>query len=189
MNHILMKAIYAMLYFGSPNWDSGQTPPEIMEVIDSSDPGRALDLGCGTGTHVIALAKHGWEAIGVDYVGKAIRRAKLRANAANLSPTFYTQDVTELDNIEGQFDLILDVGCYHTVDRRKRIAYRDNLQSLLKQGGLFLSFAFRKGVEQKLMGLTEKDIDELSNILELVSRRDGLMRGKQPITWLTYRKS
>ena len=28
MNHVLMKAIYSIMYFGSPNWDSGQTPPE-----------------------------------------------------------------------------------------------------------------------------------------------------------------
>ena len=150
---------------------------------------ESLDLGCGTGTHVVRLAKHGWEAIGVDYVDKAIRRAKLRASAANVSPRFYTQDVTQLDNIEGQFDLILDVGCYHTVDPRKRKAYRDNLQRLLNKDGVFLSFAFRNGEEQKLIGLTEKDINTLSESLELVSRRDGMLGTNQPITWLTLRKN
>ena len=188
MNHLLMKAIYSIMYFGSPNWDSGQIPPEINEWIENTDPGRVLDLGCGTGTHVITLAKHGWEAIGVDYIGKAIRKAKRKAKAANVNPTFFSQDVTQLENIEGQFDLVLDVGCYHTMDIRMRKAYRDNLQHLLKNNGVFLSFAFRNGEDEKLIGLTEKDIEHLSKNLELISRRDGMMGGKQPSTWLMYRK-
>ena len=35
---------------GDIPWDSGITPPEIHEVLKELPPGKALDLGCGTGT-------------------------------------------------------------------------------------------------------------------------------------------
>ncbi|MFQ6101503.1 MAG: class I SAM-dependent methyltransferase [Anaerolineae bacterium] len=51
---------------GRSPWDTGVTPPEVVELIASGDfpPGRALDLGCGTGTNGITLARHGWEVVG-----------------------------------------------------------------------------------------------------------------------------
>ncbi len=37
---------------GHPPWDTGVTPPEVVELVEGRDrpPGRAPDLGCGTGT-------------------------------------------------------------------------------------------------------------------------------------------
>ena len=43
-------------------------------------PGRALDLGCGTGTNVLWLAQHGWTAVGVDRSPIAIESARRRAD-------------------------------------------------------------------------------------------------------------
>ena len=53
--------------FGKTPWDTGITPPELRAVVESGQvpPGRALDLGCGTGTNVIYLARHGLEVVGV----------------------------------------------------------------------------------------------------------------------------
>ncbi len=41
----------------------------LVEGPDRLTPGRALDLGSGTGRNAIYLARHGWEAIGVEMVG------------------------------------------------------------------------------------------------------------------------
>ena len=44
---------------GDMPWDSGITPPEIMEILAELPPGAALDLGCGTGTVLRRLAARG----------------------------------------------------------------------------------------------------------------------------------
>src|SRR5881296_1344749 len=48
-----------------PPWDTGITPPEVERFVASHAPGRAIDLGCGTGTNAVYLARHGWSAVGV----------------------------------------------------------------------------------------------------------------------------
>jgi hypothetical protein len=41
-----------MYRFTKPDWDTGVTPPEVTTALDAfTQPGRALDLGCGTGTN------------------------------------------------------------------------------------------------------------------------------------------
>ena len=69
------------LYFlGKPRWDTNQTPPEVIETFHSlPSHGVALDLGCGTGTNVIFMAQHGWQATGIDFVAQAIRTARRKA--------------------------------------------------------------------------------------------------------------
>ncbi len=65
-------------------WDTGITPPEIVAMIDSGKVsiGRALDLGCGTGTNAIYLAQKGFAVTGIDISRRAISLAKRKARSA-----------------------------------------------------------------------------------------------------------
>src|SRR5207249_11633291 len=100
-----------------PPWDTGITPPEVERFVASHAPGRALDLGCGTGTNAVYLARHGWSALGVDFVGRAIAKARQRAASAGLAERceFRMGDVTRRSAISGPFDLALDIGCLHAI--------------------------------------------------------------------------
>ena len=96
----------------SARWDSGITPPEVVAEIEGEQPltpGRALDLGCGTGTNALYLSKHGWQVVGVDFSPLAIAAARQKL-AGTKRVTFVQGDVTRLSQlgVDGPFDLVLD---------------------------------------------------------------------------------
>jgi cyclopropane fatty-acyl-phospholipid synthase-like methyltransferase len=144
-----------------------------MEFIERNPPGRAIDLGCGTGTNVITLAQHGWQATGIDFVSKAIRSAKRKADKARVAVAFRIGDVTRLENLGGDYDLVLDIGCYHGLSSHQRLEYGKNLKYILNPGGTFMLYAFLKKDELSRHGVSDADIQQLSSFLHLQTREDG----------------
>src|SRR5438132_12861215 len=120
-----------------PPWDTGITPPEVERFVASHAPGRAIDLGCGTGTNAVYLARHGWSAAGVDFAGRAIAKARRRARDAGVSCTFVVGDVTRLD-VAGPFDLALDLGCLHSIPVSRRGGYAAGPARGVRPGGTYL---------------------------------------------------
>jgi SAM-dependent methyltransferase len=151
---------------GDLPWDSGITPPEIVALIekDGLAPGRAIDLGCGTGTNVVYLADHGWQATGVDFIGRAIRRARRKARRAGVAPRtrFIRGDLTRLSpsDLGDSFDLAVDIGCCHALPLSGRAHYARSVRSLVRPGGLFMLYAFRRSAERP-RGLNDEDIEAL----------------------------
>jgi SAM-dependent methyltransferase len=117
----VVSLFYQAAYLlGFKPWDTGVSPPELVEVVEGPEalpPGRALDIGCGTGTNSVYMARHGWEVTGVDLVGRAIAMARRKAAAAGISPTFIQGDVTRLDELDvgAGYGLLLDIGCFHGI--------------------------------------------------------------------------
>ena len=115
----MKRAIYDLLYrIGAP-WD-GPPRPELVTLVESGvltparlAPGRTIDLGCGTGANVRYLARHGFDATGVDFSPVALQVARKRANAegADGSIRFLEGDLTagEIPGVEGP-DLFVDYG-------------------------------------------------------------------------------
>ncbi len=187
--NILRKLFFLWWYYRDPPWDTHKTPPELYRFIRDNPPGRALDLGCGTGTNVITLAQHGWEVTGVDFIPRAIRKARRRAAKAGVQARFQVADVTKLEGISGPFDLILDIGCYQSLDQAGMAAYRGNLANLIASGGTFMIYLFfRLPDKSASSGATELDLIPFQDFMELVDRRDGTERGTRPAAWLTFRK-
>ena len=143
---------------GRTPWDTGVTPPEVVELIEGPAalaPGRALDLGCGTGTNVRYLAEHGWEATGVDAVPAAIDRATGKLAGVS-NARVILGDVTELERLDlaGSFDLVLDIGCFHSIEHRRRPAYAAGVASLTREGSRLFVFAFAQRTGLVPLGVT-----------------------------------
>ena len=82
---------------------TGRPDPLIDEFAEPS--GRSLDLGCGLGENVMALAAAGWDAHGVDGSPVAVAKATEIARALDLSARFTVADLA--DGASGSdFDLI-----------------------------------------------------------------------------------
>ena len=82
------------------------TEQEVDFLVDALalEPGmRVLDVGCGPGRHSLALARRGYEVVGVDHSAEFVHLARAAAAAEQLSATFEELDVRELDRPD-EFD-------------------------------------------------------------------------------------
>jgi SAM-dependent methyltransferase len=129
-------------------WERHSPPSDLIDLVEGPHapaPGRALDLGCGTGTDSIYLAKHGWDVTGVDMVPEALALARRNAAGVGVRATFTQGDVTQLgDVVHGTFDLLLDFGCFHTLPPDQRPAYVDSVSAVAAPGATFLLYGFAR---------------------------------------------
>lgn len=186
---MLHKLFFSFWYlFRRPPWDTGVTPPEVQAFIKTHPPGRALDLGCGTGTNAITLAQHGWQVTGVDFAPPAIQAGKQKARRAGVQVDLRVGDVTRLENLSGEFDLILDIGCFHNLSPEGKAGYAARLPELLRPQGVYLLYAFFKDPQTGGTGLSPEDLAHLNSRLQLEQRLDGSERGRRASAWFTFRQ-
>jgi len=141
------QLIYWLMYWlGRTRWDSGVTPPEVIEAfqIDDIPPGPVLDLGCGTGTNVIYMAQRGRQVIGIDFVPEAVARAREKARQAGVSDRvqFYVADVTRLSQLDlPRCAFALDMGCFHGLSPEGQHHYAEGLAAVLLPGARYMLYA------------------------------------------------
>ncbi len=99
---------------GQTPWDSGEPDTALVAAVDDGTipAGRALEVGCGTGTNALWLAKHGFDVLGVDLSPLAIDRARARMSDGSRAGRFEVLDFLK-DPPEGPFDFVFDRGCFH----------------------------------------------------------------------------
>jgi SAM-dependent methyltransferase len=168
--------------FGFKPWDTGVPPPELVELVEGPKalaPGRAIDLGCGTGTNCKYLLDHGWDVTGVDYVPRAIRVAKGKVPGAKLM----VGDVTRLADIgvSGPFGLILDLGCFHSIADERRDAYVREASRIAAPGATLLMFAFGEKGPGTPVATEEEIRKRFSGAFDIAEVRAGIPFRKQ--TW------
>ncbi len=146
---------YALAYaIGATPWErAGDAGAEQLnrfvakEEAERGGPARALDLGCGSGAHAVALAERGWEVTGVDQIGKALARARKRADEHGARVTFIQGDVTRLDpeTVGTGYHLVLDVGCFHGLTPADQAAMGRSIESVAAPDATLLMLAFTPG--------------------------------------------
>lgn len=127
----------------STRWDSGLASRELTSVLDEIGltNGRALELGCGTGTNSVLLAERGFDVTAVDMAPLAIERATTRAADAGVQVRFEVADVTIWDTDVEPFDLLFDRGCYHCVRSVNPYGYLATLRRVTRPGTVALFLA------------------------------------------------
>jgi len=181
---VIRRLEFELMYLlGRTPWDSGSSPPELLAYLEGHPPGRAVDLGCGTGTNAITLAQRGWQVLGIDIAALALARARRKATHAGVQVELRRGDVTLLD-LGGPLDLALDLGCFHTLNRSKWPAYARNLSGALKPGGTLLLYTFLGDwvPEDELRALFEPTLQ-----VAHVSRGNDVVRGR-PSAWFTLER-
>ncbi|MFW5713136.1 MAG: class I SAM-dependent methyltransferase [Brevefilum sp.] len=182
---------FNLFYLGNPPWDTGVSPPELKAFLEKAQPGRALDVGCGTGTNLLTMAEAGWQVVGIDIAWLSILRAKNKVQQDDLEARVIYGDITGEPDIHPPFDLILDIGCYHGLSQKGREDYRAHIRDWLNPGGTLLMYAHRQISEEQSHGITENDLDAFESFLKLQWRDDGdEVRpdggGGYPATWVRF---
>ncbi|MYS22485.1 Methyltransferase domain-containing protein [Streptomyces sp. DvalAA-14] len=149
---------------GKPPWDSGVTPPELVALIEGPGaltPGHVLELGCGTGTNAVYLARHGWRVAAVDLVDRAVRQAREKAHAAGVDVTVLCGDATQLDDmgLHGPYDLFFDLSCYCGIPLHRRDAYAAGLTKRAAAGARLLMFGYGpESFDDPISGVTADEL-------------------------------
>ena len=178
----------AMYRYTKPDWDTGVTLPEIVELVKNGGvKGRALELGCGTGTNSVYLAQQGLDVVAVDFSPKAIELAREKAKQAGVSVDFRVGDVTRLDFLRDLFDFALDVVCFHGLADDDRTRYAQHLARLTHPGSRFLMLSFERPQFFGRYGVTPEAAQAIfAPHFEMTGIQHSLLRGKRPVAWYQF---
>ena len=87
----------------SAAWERRRDEPEHRELVKRiadelanvvAPPGPVADLGCGPGAHAFALARRGYDVVGVDGSPRMVEVARTRAARDKVDVTFDVHDVS-----------------------------------------------------------------------------------------------
>lgn len=178
---------------GRPPWDSGVTPPELVALVEGRralPPGRALELGCGTGTNAVYLAGHGWDVTGVDLIDRAVEQARTKAAAAGRDIRLLCGDATRLDElgVPGPFDLFFDLSCYCGIPPHRRDAYAAGLTHRAAPNARLLMFGYGpEAFDDPISGVTADELRARFTGWEPVDTTPGT--NPVPTFWFTLRRT
>jgi cyclopropane fatty-acyl-phospholipid synthase-like methyltransferase len=131
------------LYTGTPPWDIGRPQPAFLALAEAGAVrGRVLDVGCGTGEHVLMAAGLGLEATGIDVAAAAIDVAEGKARDRGLAARFLVWNALQLASLDEQFDTVLDCGLFHVLEDDDRPRFVDNLRAVTRPGGRYFMLCF-----------------------------------------------
>lgn len=171
-------------------WDTGRPEPLLTAFVESGriTPGRALEVGCGTGTNVLWLATRGFDTLGVDVAPLAIEKARVKQAGAK-GCRFESRDFLAAPPA-GSFDFIFDRGCFHSFDEaEQRARFAAQVAGILSPHGVWLSLIGSTEGNPSAFGpprRTARDVLEaIEPVLELVELRSELFRTQpdSPAVW------
>jgi SAM-dependent methyltransferase len=182
---MIQRLFFELLYFfKKAGWDTGISPPELIDFLDKNPPGRALDLGCGTGTNAITMHRYGWDVVGIDISSLAIHKARQKAKTVGVKIEFIQGDVAEFKGVEGTFDFILDIGCFHAILSGSKGSYARNIRKYLRPNGTFLLYTWLK---QEIVG--DETLSPENKLLNLFSGCCKCIDITRGVDWASHRRS
>jgi ubiquinone/menaquinone biosynthesis C-methylase UbiE len=157
---MIQRFLFGLFYrIGFTPWEGHKLSRALSSLAQK--PGKLLDIGCGTGDTTIDLAQKGWQATGVDFVEKALQRARKKAAAAKVEVRFLRGDATKLSSLGlgADFDLVTDNGCMHLLDDAGRDAWAREVTAVTAPGAHLLVVGFPPGNRPGPKGFDQAEIE------------------------------
>lgn len=158
---------------------------------------KVLDIGCGAGNNSLFLAKEGFSVTGIDASRTAIDVVNRRFKNKGLTGAFHRMMFEDIDQLNDQFDLIIDREALCTSDFDSLRLIFDKIAGNMHQDSLFISFFYNTthpdrhyctrtddnrtyydlkngvfGNSKRVTLLDEQSIQELFSNFEIIERYD-----------------
>lgn len=117
----------------APPWEADVDDAPLARALAAVPPPRSLlDLGCGSGARAIRLAESGYRVVAIDVSDAALDRARARPGADRV---VFLRDDVRATELRSTFDVLLDRGCFHSLDDTDDAGYRAAVHARLAPGG------------------------------------------------------
>jgi ubiquinone/menaquinone biosynthesis C-methylase UbiE len=167
----LYDVLLRVLFFGNED----RFRQRILDLALLQPGNSVLDIGCGTGTLVLAAERRvgsGGRICGIDASRQMIGRATTKAARAGSTAEFRIAPAETLPFPDGTFDVVLSTLMLHHLPEGVRIACLHEALRVLKKGGRLLAVDFagtagRKKGPHGLFGRHQSlDLDQLVQSLK-----------------------
>ena len=141
----------------------------LAEHAGRLEPGRALDLGCGSGGNAVWLAERGWRVTAVDFSDVAVEKGRILAADREVEVDFLVSDASTY-RPGGLYDLITSF--YIHLWPGERAQMLANGARSLAPGGRLLFVSHDQSAPPS--GWSQEDLESLTTPGEVASELHGL---------------
>lgn len=134
-------------------WDRNEPAPHYAAIFDRIES-PVLDAGCGYGTVANALAARGHQVVGIDFVDRALEKA--RASAVG-EVRFEKRDALTLTDWAERFNTVIDSGLFHVFENPTRQQYVAGLAHVINPGGTLYLAAGSTDEKQPVIPKVSRD--------------------------------
>ncbi|MEM5883048.1 MAG: class I SAM-dependent methyltransferase [Candidatus Aenigmatarchaeota archaeon] len=155
--------------------------PKIVKIFKENKVKKVLDLGCGSGRHLVYLAKHGFEVYGIDIAKHGIKIARNWLKEENLKAELRVGDIyKKLPYPDNFFDGIVSIATLHHNRIEKIRKLMKEIERVLKPGGLIFITVSKKRSKEELKKMSKNEIWKIKMIaprtyIPLNGREKGLI--------------
>ncbi len=130
-----------ILHTFRPPWDEGPRKA-FARLVESGrlKPGRLIELGSGAARNAIYLATHGFDVTGVERDPALVSLARKKAMAARVAAKFVVDDITNIQNVTGPFDVLVDYSTLDDLTPEERDRYVQSVLALTQPGSQFVLY-------------------------------------------------
>ncbi|WP_126427700.1 class I SAM-dependent methyltransferase [Brevibacillus marinus] len=153
---------YLLVYRHRDEASADQEIANLLDHLPIRKSGRVLDLCCGSGRHSRALARRGYEVVGVDLSPVLLAVAEEKNTYDNL--TFFQYDMREIPFVS-EFDIVVNLftsfGYFATDEENNRVVR--NMATALKPGGeVVIDYLNPDYVKNHLIPTSEREVSGLT---------------------------
>jgi SAM-dependent methyltransferase len=101
---------------------------------------RILEVGCGSGGNLWAIAREGFDAYGIDLSVEGVNLCGRMMEAWGCIATLQAGDMADLPYEPAFFDAVVDVFSSYCLPEKDFVRYLDGVARVLKPGGKYFSY-------------------------------------------------